>query len=39
MSASTAEHVVSVEDDPWYLNAGPTAATIVLERLTETLTR
>jgi iron complex transport system substrate-binding protein len=39
MSASTAEHVVSVEDDPWYLNAGPTAATIVLETLTETLTR
>ncbi|SNS40691.1 ABC transporter substrate-binding protein [Rhodococcoides kyotonense] len=37
MSASTEGHVVSVEDDPWYLNAGPTAATIVLDGLEETL--
>lgn len=39
MSASTEGHIVTVEDDPWYLNAGPTAATIVLAGLTETLTR
>jgi iron complex transport system substrate-binding protein len=28
---------VLVEDDPWYLNAGPTAARIVLEGLSEAL--
>ncbi|WP_020111530.1 ABC transporter substrate-binding protein [Rhodococcus sp. 114MFTsu3.1] len=39
MSASTEGHIVTVDDDPWYLNAGPTAATIVLDGLTETLTR
>lgn len=39
MSAATEDHIVAVEDDPWYLNAGPTAATIVLDGLTETLTR
>ncbi|OZF08370.1 iron-siderophore ABC transporter substrate-binding protein [Rhodococcus sp. 15-1154-1] len=39
MNASTEGHIVTVDDDPWYLNAGPTAATIVLDGLTETLTR
>ncbi|GGG03501.1 iron ABC transporter substrate-binding protein [Rhodococcoides trifolii] len=38
MSAALENHVVTVEDDPWYLNAGPTAATIVLDGLTESLT-
>lgn len=37
MSASTEGHIVTVEDDPWYLNAGPTAASIVLDGLTESL--
>ncbi|MBY6412704.1 iron-siderophore ABC transporter substrate-binding protein [Rhodococcus sp. BP-252] len=37
MSASTEGHIVSVEDDPWYLNAGPTAATLVLDGLEESL--
>nr|WP_296767943.1 iron-siderophore ABC transporter substrate-binding protein [Rhodococcus sp. (in: high G+C Gram-positive bacteria)] len=37
MSASTEGHIVTVEDDPWYLNAGPTAATIVLDGLTAAL--
>lgn len=39
MSAATENHIVTVDDDPWYLNAGPTAATLVLDGLTETLTR
>ncbi|MDJ0396663.1 iron-siderophore ABC transporter substrate-binding protein [Rhodococcus sp. G-MC3] len=39
MSASTEGHIMTVDDDPWYLNAGPTAATIVLDDLTEALTR
>jgi iron complex transport system substrate-binding protein len=28
---------VLVDDDPWYLNAGPTAARLVLAGLTEAL--
>lgn len=38
MSSSTEGHIVTVDDDPWYLNAGPTAATIVLDGLSESLT-
>lgn len=38
MSAATENRIVDVEDDPWYLNAGPTAASIVLDGLTEILT-
>ncbi|MGV8875656.1 MAG: ABC transporter substrate-binding protein [Rhodococcus sp. (in: high G+C Gram-positive bacteria)] len=37
MSAATENHIVRVDDDPWYLNAGPTAATIVLDGLTSAL--
>lgn len=39
MSSSTEGHIVTVDDDPWYLNAGPTAANIVLDGLSESLTR
>ncbi len=39
MSAATENHIVAVEDDPWFLNAGPTAATLVLNVLTDTLTQ
>ncbi|MGU3435889.1 ABC transporter substrate-binding protein [Actinomycetes bacterium M1A6_2h] len=38
MSAVTENRVVTVDDDPWYLNSGPTAATIVLNGLTDALT-
>jgi iron complex transport system substrate-binding protein len=31
------DHVVVVEDDPWYLSAGPTAARVVLDTLVRTL--
>ena len=31
-------HAIVVADDPWYLNAGPTAARLVLAGLTRTLT-
>jgi iron complex transport system substrate-binding protein len=31
-------HAIVVDDDPWYLNAGPTAARLVLAGLTRTLT-
>ncbi len=37
MSAATQNHIVRVDDDPWYLNAGPTAATIVLDGLRNAL--
>ncbi|MFI8567346.1 ABC transporter substrate-binding protein [Rhodococcus sp. NPDC078407] len=37
MSAATDNHIVPVDDDPWYLNAGPTAATIVLDGLKNAL--
>ncbi len=37
MSAATQNRIVRVDDDPWYLNAGPTAATIVLEGLKSAL--
>jgi iron complex transport system substrate-binding protein len=37
MSAATENHIVRVDDDPWYLNAGPTAATIVLDGLKDAL--
>ncbi|WP_082521169.1 iron-siderophore ABC transporter substrate-binding protein [Rhodococcus sp. Leaf278] len=37
MSAATENHIVRVDDDPWYLNAGPTAATIVLDGLKSAL--
>ncbi|GAA3355212.1 hypothetical protein GCM10017744_016870 [Streptomyces antimycoticus] len=30
-------HTVTVDDDPWYLNAGPTAARVVLRDITERL--
>ncbi|MFJ6571440.1 iron-siderophore ABC transporter substrate-binding protein [Streptomyces sp. NPDC091292] len=32
-----AGHAVKVDDDPWYLNAGPTAAQLVLDGLTDRL--
>jgi len=35
MKAVTAGHAVKVDDDPWYLNAGPTAARLVVRQLTE----
>ncbi|MEV5779188.1 hypothetical protein AB0L49_49950 [Streptomyces antimycoticus] len=34
-----AGHTVTVDDDPWYLNAGPTAARVVLRDITEHLGR
>nr|WP_275889368.1 iron-siderophore ABC transporter substrate-binding protein [Nakamurella flavida] len=37
LAAVAAGHVVTVDDDPWYLNAGPTAANEVLEQLISTL--
>jgi len=35
MKAVTAGHAVKVDDDPWYLNAGPTAARLVVRQLAE----
>ncbi|WP_308298795.1 iron-siderophore ABC transporter substrate-binding protein [Streptomyces sp. GESEQ-35] len=35
MKAVAAGHAVKVDDDPWYLNAGPTAARLVIRQLTE----
>ncbi|MFC8664933.1 iron-siderophore ABC transporter substrate-binding protein [Streptomyces sp. NPDC057199] len=35
MKAVEAGHAVKVDDDPWYLNAGPTAADLVVKQLTE----
>jgi iron complex transport system substrate-binding protein len=37
MKAVEAGHAVKVDDDPWYLNAGPTAANLVVRQLTEHL--
>jgi iron complex transport system substrate-binding protein len=36
LAAIEGGHVTVVPDDPWYLSAGPTAATIVLDGLIET---
>ncbi|MEV7883118.1 iron-siderophore ABC transporter substrate-binding protein [Streptomyces sp. NPDC088357] len=35
MKAVQAGHAVKVDDDPWYLNAGPTAARLVVRQLAE----
>lgn len=35
MKAVEAGHAVRVDDDPWYLNAGPTAARLVVRQLAE----
>ncbi|MET9968039.1 iron-siderophore ABC transporter substrate-binding protein, partial [Streptomyces sp. NPDC006356] len=35
MKAVKAGHAVKVDDDPWYLNAGPTAARLVIRQLAE----
>ncbi|MFF7164978.1 ABC transporter substrate-binding protein [Streptomyces sp. NPDC008086] len=35
MKAVEAGHAVKVDDDPWYLNAGPTAARLVIRQLAE----
>lgn len=37
MKAVEAGHDIKVDDDPWYLNAGPTAAQLVVQQLTDTL--
>jgi iron complex transport system substrate-binding protein len=37
MKAVQAGHAVKVDDDPWYLNAGPTAARLVVRQLAEHL--
>ncbi|KOG32741.1 ABC transporter substrate-binding protein [Streptomyces resistomycificus] len=37
MKAVKAGHAVKVDDDPWYLNAGPTAARVVIRQLAEHL--
>ncbi|WP_425838501.1 ABC transporter substrate-binding protein [Streptomyces fractus] len=34
-----AGHAVKVDDDPWYLNAGPTAARLVVDQLTDALAK
>lgn len=34
LDAVRAGHTVTVDDDPWYLNAGPTAARVVLRDIT-----
>ncbi|QNP70541.1 iron-siderophore ABC transporter substrate-binding protein [Streptomyces roseirectus] len=39
MKAVKAGHAVRVDDDPWYLNAGPTAARLVIDELAEHLTK
>ncbi|MFC4499811.1 MULTISPECIES: ABC transporter substrate-binding protein [Streptomyces] len=39
MSAVEAGHAVKVDDDPWYLNAGPTAARLVVTELGRRLTK
>jgi len=35
MKAVTTGHAVKVDDDPWYLNAGPAAARLVVQQLAE----
>ena len=37
LAAVSAGHVVDVDDDMWYLNAGPTAATAVLAQVIDTV--
>ncbi|MFI9174175.1 iron-siderophore ABC transporter substrate-binding protein [Streptomyces lincolnensis] len=37
MKAVTAGHAVKVDDDPWYLNAGPSAARLVISELAENI--
>jgi iron complex transport system substrate-binding protein len=37
MKAVKAGHAVQVDDDPWYLNAGPTAARLVITQLADTI--
>ncbi|WP_406447275.1 iron-siderophore ABC transporter substrate-binding protein [Streptomyces sp. NBC_01613] len=37
MKAVKAGHAVKVDDDPWYLNAGPAAARLVVRQLAERL--
>ncbi|MFJ9024001.1 ABC transporter substrate-binding protein [Streptomyces sp. NPDC102259] len=37
MGAVGAGHAVQVDDDPWYLNAGPTAARLVVAELADNL--
>jgi iron complex transport system substrate-binding protein len=35
MRAVTAGQAVKVDDDPWYLNAGPSAARLVISQLAD----
>ncbi|WP_446038242.1 ABC transporter substrate-binding protein [Streptomyces sp. SID1121] len=37
MKGVKAGHAVKVDDDPWYLNAGPTAARVVVKQLADTI--
>ncbi|MFI1730420.1 ABC transporter substrate-binding protein [Streptomyces acidicola] len=37
LKAVGAGHAVKVDDDPWYLNAGPTAARLVVKQLADTI--
>ncbi|WP_232026362.1 iron-siderophore ABC transporter substrate-binding protein [Streptomyces lincolnensis] len=37
MKAVRAGHAVKVDDDPWYLNAGPSAARLVISELAENI--
>lgn len=39
MKAVKAGHAVKVDDDPWYLNAGPAAARLVISELAENIGR
>lgn len=39
MKGVKAGHAVKVDDDPWYLNAGPTAARLVVSELAEHLSK
>jgi iron complex transport system substrate-binding protein len=39
MKGVTAGHTVKVDDDPWYLNAGPAAARLVVQELAEHLSK
>lgn len=39
MKAVKAGHAVKVDDDPWYLNAGPTAARLVVLQLAEDISK
>ena len=38
LGAVASNQAVQVEDDPFYLNAGPTAARVVMDTVTTTLT-